>query len=176
MVKPNVVNGIHFKYVPEKITKITGIRDVDVEKNGINPMTASHATIKYIIEKVKGPIYILAHNGLQFDFIFFRKMTKLYSMQKNDRSKSIDSLIERFVYIDTVMLGRLLLPNESVSQPTLCKKFNVKNEKEHRAMGDVNSLMEIYKLICEQLSMVNKCGDKNYYLNHPEKIIKELMI
>ena len=33
-------------------------------------------------------------------------------------------------------------------------------------MGDVNSLMEIYKLICEQLSMVNKCGDKNYYLNH----------
>ena len=179
LVKPNVVNGIHFKYVPEKITKITGIRDIDIEKNGINPMIASHATIKYIIEKSdEGPIYILAHNGLQFDFIFFRKMIKLYSESEEimTRSKSIDSLIERFVYIDTVMLGRLLLPNESVSQPTLCKKFNVKNEKEHRAMGDVNSLMEIYKLICEQLSMVNKCGDKNYYLNHPEKIIKELMI
>ena len=47
-----------------------------LKRIGINPMTASHATIKYIIEKSdEGPIYILAHNGLQFDFIFFRKMS-----------------------------------------------------------------------------------------------------
>ena len=179
LVKPNIVNGIHFKYVPEKITKITGITDLDIESNGINPMIASYSTIKYIIEKSdEGPIYILAHNGLQFDFIFFRKMIKLYSESEEimTRSKSVDTLIERFVYIDTVMVGRLLLPNESVSQFNLCKKFNIKNKKEHRSMGDVDALIEIYIILCEQLSMIHKCNNKNYYLNNTDKLLEKLMI
>ena len=179
LVKPDIINGIHYKYVPEKITKITGLTDHDIEENGKNKLIASSGTFKYIIENsVDGPIYILCHNGLQFDFIFFRQMIKTYreSEEIMTRSKSIDSLVKRFVYIDTVLLGRLLLPNESVSQPTLCKKYYIKNEKEHRAMGDVDALIKLYKLICEQLSIIHKCGDKKYYLKNPDKIVEKLMI
>ena len=55
-------------------------------------------------------------------------------------------IINRIRYHDTLLMARYLIPNDRVSQPVLCKRYNVKNEKEHRAMGDVNSLIKLYKI------------------------------
>ena len=93
------------------------------------------------------------------------------------RNKTInESLVKRFKYIDTVLLARYLLPNDRVNQPLLCKRFNIKNNNEHRSMGDVNSLISIYVIICEQLSRIRGKKSDNYYLENTKDILEELFI
>jgi DNA polymerase III epsilon subunit-like protein len=93
------------------------------------------------------------------------------------RNTSIkDSILKRFMYIDTLLLARYLIPNDRVNQPSLCKRYNIKNTDEHRSMGDVKSLIEIYITICEQLSYTKKHSNKNYYLENTEKVLEELFI
>lgn len=176
-------NGVHYKYVPPRIVEITGITDKQITQSGISHDDAIFNTFKYIEENSEdGPIYIIAHNGLSFDFIFFRKMIHLYSNRDGGaaagtRSKSIkETTTQRIKYLDTVLLARYLLPNERVNQPSLCKKYNIKNTDEHRSMGDVLSLMKIYKIICEQLSYTKGHPNKNHYLENTNKVIEELFI
>ena len=52
---------------------------------------------------------------------------------------------------------------------------NIKNTNEHRSMGDVKSLMELYITICEQLSRINGKSD-NHYLENTDKVLEELFI
>jgi DNA polymerase III epsilon subunit-like protein len=179
LITPKEENGIYYKYVPQKITAITGITDEDIIKGGISQEDAIFNTYKYIEDNSEeGPIYIIAHNGLSFDFIFFRKMIDNYNTGNvKTRNTSIkDSILKRFMYIDTLLLARYLIPNDRVNQPSLCKRFNIKNTDEHRSMGDVKSLIEIYITICEQLSYTKKHSNKNYYLENTEKVLEELFI
>ena len=182
-------NGIHYKYVPPRIVEITGITDEHITQSGISPDDAIFNTFKYIEENSEdGPIYIIAHNGLSFDFIFFRKMIHLYANRGGGaerapqgrvrtRSKSIkETITQRINYLDTVLLARYLLPNERVNQPSLCKKYNIKNTGEHRSMGDVQSLMKLYIIICEQLSYTNGISNKNHYLENTRVLMDELFI
>lgn len=179
LITPKKENGIYYKFVPPKIKEITGITDKDIIKNGISQEDAIFNTYKYIEDNSEeGPIYIIAHNGLSFDFIFFRKMINLYNNGiVKTRNKTInESLVKRFKYIDTVLLARYLLPNDRVNQPLLCKRFNIKNNNEHRSMGDVNSLISIYVIICEQLSRIRGKKSDNYYLENTKDILEELFI
>ena len=86
------------------------------------------------------------------------------------------NILKRFQYIDTVLLARYLIPNDRVNQQSLCNRYNIKNTDEHRSMGDVNSLINIYIIICEQLSLIRKKSDKNYYLQNTKDILEELFI
>lgn len=173
-------NGIYYKYVPPRVKEITGITDEEITEKGITSDEAIFNTYKYIEEHSEdGPIYIIAHNGLSFDFIFFKKMIHLYNIyfKVRTRSKTINQKItKRINYIDTVLLARYLIPNDRVNQPSLCKRFNIKNSDEHRSMGDVVSLMKIYKIICEQLSYTKGHSNKNYYLENTNKVFEELFI
>ena len=93
------------------------------------------------------------------------------------RSSSISlDIINRFRYHDSMLVARYLIPNDRVNQQALCNRFNVKNESAHRAMGDVDSLAKIYEIMCEQLSYINKKGDKTYYINNTDVLMNELMI
>ena len=179
LITPKEENGIYYKYVPQKITAITGITDEDIINRGISQEDAIFNTYKYIEDNSEeGPIYIIAHNGLSFDFIFFRKMIENYN-KSNVRTRTSTlkkSIVKRFHYIDTVLLARYLIPNDRVNQPSLCRRYNIKNTDEHRSMGDVNSLIDIYVIICEQLSLVRKKSNKNYYLENTKDILEELFI
>ena len=179
LITPKEENGIYYKYVPPKVTAITGITDEDIIKDGISQEDAIFNTYKYIEDNSEeGPIYIIAHNGLSFDFIFFRKMINMYNNGnvKTRNSTIKKNILKRFQYIDTVLLARYLIPNDRVNQPSLCKRYNIKNTDEHRSMGDVNSLINIYVIICEQLSLIRKKSDKNYYLQNTKDILEELFI
>lgn len=179
LITPKEENGIYYKYVPPKVTAITGITDEDIIKDGISQEEAIFNTYKYIEDNSEeGPIYIIAHNGLSFDFIFFRKMINMYNNGnvKTRNSTIKKNILKRFQYIDTVLLARYLIPNDRVNQPSLCKRYNIKNTDEHRSMGDVNSLINIYVIICEQLSLIRKKSDKNYYLQNTKDILEELFI
>lgn len=180
LVVPENGNGIHYKYVSKKITEVTGITDKDIIDHGISPEEATFGMYKYIVDTCdEGPIYLIAHNGLSFDFIFFKRLIHKYitAEKQRTRSTSIDlDIINRIRYHDTLLMARYLIPNDRVSQPVLCKRYNVKNEKEHRAMGDVDSLIKLYKILCEQLSYMNKKGNKDFYINNIDVLMQELMI
>ena len=75
LVVPEKENGIHYKYVSKKITEVTGITDSLIIEKGIDPQEGTFNMYKYILDSCEdGPIYLVAHNGLSFDFIFFRRM------------------------------------------------------------------------------------------------------
>jgi len=180
LVVPEKENGIHYKYVSKEITNLNGITDSMIIKHGINSQEATFNMYKYILDTCEdGPIYIVAHNGFSFDFIFFRRLIQNYnaSDKLRTRTSSINlDIIKRFKYIDTLHVARYLLPNDRVNQRALCGIFNVKNESEHRAMGDVNALIQLYMIMCEQLSYINKKGDKTFYITNTETLMNELLI
>lgn len=172
-IKPSF-NGIHYQYVPEKITNITGITDNDI----INHSKTPHDVIYNIIQFIKkhscnGPIYILAHNGNMFDFIIFRKMIYEYNNQDKTITRNMalnKGILKRLKYIDTVLVSRLLLKDETVRQSNLCKKYNIQNTSEHRSLGDIVALEKIYTILCEQLSYIHSY-EKNHYLENPSQLI-----
>ena len=43
-------------------------------------------------------------------------------------------------------------------------------------MGDVKSLIQLYVIICEQLSLILKKSDKDYYLKNTTILLEELFI
>lgn len=178
LIIPKNENGFYYKYVPPKVTEITGITDQDIIKKGISQEDAIFNTYKYIEDNSEeGPIYIIAHNGLCFDFIFFKKMINFYNNGSvKTMNKTIKkNILKRFKYIDTMLLARYLIPNDRVNQPALCNRYNIKNTSEHRSMGDVKSLIELYITICEQLSRINGESD-NHYLENTDKVLEELFI
>ena len=167
-------NGINYNYIPKHITKITGITDQDIITKGKDYNIVTYEVISYIEDHAEeGPIYIIAHNGTMFDFLFFRKMIDEYNKSEGikTRKKSLNmDMIHRFEYIDTLLMARLLLRDETLKQPNLCKKYNINNLSEHRSLGDIQALEKLYTIICEQLSYLHK-KDKNHYLMNPSNII-----
>lgn len=124
----------------EKITEITNITN---EMLSSAPSTRS--VYKEFIEFINNNLddsdnYMIAHNGLTFDFIFLKRIYE-----------TLDIDIPTFKYVDTLLMSRYLHPRlNSHKMSTLCHKniYNVQNDSEHRAMSDVRTLEKIYdKLI-----------------------------
>ena len=176
LIKPSI-NGVYFKYVSPKITNITGITDVMIEKNGVDPNIALYNTIQYISNNSeKGPIYLMAHNGTTFDFLFFKKAIKVYesSINQKTRSNSINhDLINRIQFVDSLLMAKSTISDASCSQPNLCKRFNIKNEAEHRALGDIKALEQLYKKLCENISY-NEGSNEDIYSSDLEKLIDKI--
>ena len=177
LIKPTF-NGLHYGYIPPKINKLTGISDKDIENNSKKYHDVTFDVIQYIKENSEeGPIYIVAHNGTTFDFIFFRKAIDNYNKEGGagiqTRSSSLNmEIIQRFRYIDTLLMAKLLIKSDSVRQSNLCRMYNITNQSEHRSLGDVTSLEQIYKVICEHLSYLHR-KEKDYYRMNPLEIISK---
>lgn len=171
LVKPKPFSTIPIKYIPPKIQNITNINDEMIIKDGILKSVAVSNMFQYIKQNSdeKNPIYIVAHNGNSFDFIIFRKLLTTYHKTVMELDQSVMS---RFKYIDTVLLARSLFKYERVSQKNLCEKYNVKNDAEHRALGDVNALEKIYIHLCDALSNET---DVNY-IERPDIVSDMLFI
>ena len=64
---------------------------------------------------------------------------------------------------------------ERVSQPKLCEKYNITNEDQHRALGDIKALEQIYTILCKEYSKKNK-KEESFLYNNPKEIVKLLFI
>jgi len=140
------------KKLNPKIVKITKITDEMLETDGINIYNAFNEMVNFMIEHIENkekPIYLIAHNGTMFDFILLQNLF-INSHKNNNLSQDVINMFYRFVYIDTLLLSRLLIPNRySYSQNALAKTYFIEQKSAHRAFGDVIVLEELFNKIIE---------------------------
>ena len=147
LVKPEELPPGLVKYVPPFITKLTGINDKMIIENSINPDNAITKTVEYINEKsTRGPIYIISHNGTTFDFLIFKRLMKQYKISER--------FIRRLKYLDTLLFSKLFIKEGRFRQQDLCKRYNIVNDSEHRAMGDILALEKLYLSLYNEYSSI----------------------
>ena len=168
LVKPPELPRGLVKYIPPHITKITNITDRMIENTSVIPEIAVHNMFQYINNhSTRGPIYIISHNGTTFDFIILKKLIKDHNISPR--------IVKRLNFIDTLLVAKSFMKDQRFRQRDLCKKYDVVNDAEHRALGDVDALEQIYKALCHEYSLM-KCVDDDYYLNHPNELMSDLLI
>tara|TARA_B110000495_G_scaffold187138_1_gene186289 strand:- start:134 stop:775 length:642 start_codon:yes stop_codon:yes gene_type:complete len=147
----NLVKPTRTILIPEKITEITGITS-DMIFNNVNVisnMKAVENMFTFLGEHYDGNgyIYLVAHNGIRFDFVFFKELVNNYLLHKNSELKDIEifDIYPKIRYIDSLDVARKMVPHlYSYSQKNLCKIFNIVQNNAHRAIGDVEDLEKIY--------------------------------
>lgn len=160
LTKPLKVKKLH-----KKIVEITKITDELLESEGIYIYNAFEEMIEFIKSNITddGPIYLMAHNGTMFDFILLQNLFRNYNNNINTLSEEVKNIYNRFFYVDTLLLSRLLLPDRfSYSQNTLAKYYSIEQKAAHRAFGDVVVLEEIYENIIRTYCMKNNLNFKEH--------------
>ena len=84
----------------KKIVEITKITDDMLIKEGISQRTAFHDFGEFIKTSfnLEKPLYVLAHNGNSFDFIFLKKILATFDFKLEIK------------YIDTVSVSKFVNP------------------------------------------------------------------
>lgn len=173
LVKPKLISG---RYVTDRITEITNITNIDIHEKGISQIQGCINLFNFIKENSDPelPIYIIAHNGTTFDFIYLLMLIRRYKEYCFDNNISVVELLaiyNRFIYIDTLLLSRFLLPDRRYySQKSLCITYGIPQNDAHRAYGDVNDLEKVYNLMLIEYLKKNKMNqlvinDSNFIYN-----------
>jgi DNA polymerase III alpha subunit (gram-positive type) len=173
LVKPKLENG---RYISDKIIQITNITNIDIDERGISQIQGCINLFNFIKENSEPlvPIYIIAHNGTTFDFIYLHMLVrryKEYCFKNNINCIDLLAIFNRFVYIDTLLLSRFLLPaRKYYSQKSLCITYKIKQNYAHRAYGDVADLEKIYTLMVSEYLQKNninllRLNDSNFIYN-----------
>jgi DNA polymerase III epsilon subunit-like protein len=159
------------KYVPLHITKLTGISDEHIVKEGIEPCRAFQKMIEYMKQysDTENPIYIISHNGNSFDFIFLRRLIKEH------HKEDYKSIVDRLQFIDTVLMAKLIYYKDRVNQKALCQKYNIPINVEHRALDDIINLEKMYTCLCLSLNKLHN-KEELHYNNHPNEVCDLLCI
>lgn len=111
--------------LPEIITAITGITDEDIKEGG----KPKGEVIEKVNEIIKDA-YVVGHN-IQFDYSF---------LKENGTDLNILGLI------DTIPLAQILIPQAaSYSLESLTDDLDISHEKKHRAMGDVEATLALFR-------------------------------
>ena len=141
---------------PVRICNLTNITNSMLRQSGkkeLEVVTNMYNYIKDIENKLNNdqsdtiPIYIVAHNGINFDFRIFRKL-----LENNGFSISTN-----WKFLDTLSVSRKLKLTDGNSMRALCNHYEVINDSAHRAMSDVTSLSKIYMYLLDDL-----CNKTNY--------------
>ncbi len=128
--------------LPKIITVITGITDQDLQENG-----RDKGIVFEEIEEMLDGAYMIAHN-IKFDFGFLE-------------AKGLDLNI--LGKIDTIPLAQILYPQApSYSLESLADDLEIKHVNKHRAMGDVEATLGLFKEMCKKID------------NFPSPLIKEI--
>ena len=136
LIKPN-------KEIPDKIELLTGISNKKVKYR--NNIERSYELINNWFDfdnnqKIFNEIYLIAHNGDNFDYKFLSK-------HFNIKCKSIDTLI----------LFRKLLPyRSSHSIKALCELYKIDCSKHHRALEDVIILEQLFHKAVELYCIIQE--------------------
>jgi DNA polymerase III subunit epsilon len=146
------------KTLDKKIVEITKITDNMLNKNGVIARLAFHGFGEFIKEsfKIDEPLYVLAHNGNSFDFIFLKKIISTLDFKLDIR------------YIDTVSVSKFVNHRLfSHKLATLCHPniYNIDNVSAHRAMSDVIATEKVFeKMIYRRFSSIEEVYNKMEYL------------
>ena len=149
----NVVRPNKTKVIPPRITEITNITNDMVFSNlSITSMNACELIFTFLKENYSGEgfIYLIAHNGIPFDFVILKTLIKTYANNIDNDVKNIDlfDIYPKIRFIDSLDVSRKLVKNlNSYSQTNLCKTFNIVQENAHRAFGDVDDLNKVYNAV-----------------------------
>ena len=130
--------------IPSKITEITGITNDLLKKQGKKTLQAFLEFFNFLLDIYEqyNEITLVAHNGLSFDDIFLRRMLRYV---QGEGHTEFDEMFEQIIYIDSLLLCRYIHHNRrNHSMKDMCALYNVTNQSAHRAMGDVNALVEIW--------------------------------
>jgi DNA polymerase III subunit alpha, Gram-positive type len=142
-----------------KITSITGIYPEDLEDK--NTIEIEINNIVDFLDKNRTQTYLVAHNNDGFDKWFL----------KENLSRYTDTSYTQYMYIDTLILAKMLLPDlRSYSLKNLCEKFNI-NPGNHRALGDTEALKSLYLELIEILGEHMRVTNE-YLLERPEIVYK----
>ena len=116
------------------ITQITGITD-KILMNQL-PLNNHIEPVFNYITSCDDQVYLIAHNNDGFDRFFLRRMFK--------NNPHMNAVSKKWRYIDTLLLAKIVLPNnKSYSLKTLCSYFNL-IEGTHRAEDDTRALKNVY--------------------------------
>ena len=126
------------------ITGLTGISN-EMLVDGQTPQEAVTSMVNFIDahSSRKEKATLVAHNGDSFDFLLLKKLMNKHSVHPRYNLQYLDTL--RFVQKLTSRFYRY-------NQPNLCKIFKIKNNAEHRASGDTESLEEVYNNLAKMYS------------------------
>ena len=142
--------------ISQQITAITGITNKSLLNEGVNWKKAYSELndfLKSIIQKSPdGKLYIIAHNGETFDFLFLKR---IFNDLNKLNIKTINT--KNIVYIDSLLLSRRLLKRVSYKQESLCKTYNINTKGNHRALNDVRALEELFIILVKLLDKELNC-------------------
>lgn len=117
--------------LPEIIVAITGITDAALKKDG----KKREGVMTKVEELLKGA-YLVGHN-IQFDEGFLK-------------ASGID--LDILGTIDTIPLAQILFPEQlSYSLESLADDFELAHTEKHRAMGDTEATLALFKLIYKNI-------------------------
>jgi len=162
--------------IPPKITEITGITSELIFGNNnqcITSINAVESMFGFLKENYSGEgnIYLIAHNGKPFDFIFLKGLIEKYLTNINSQLKDVKlfDIYDKIKFMDSLDIARKMVPHlYSYSQKNLCKAFNIVQNNAHRALGDVEDLDKVYFTIVNY--GINKFKLDKDLLNDTEKV------
>ena len=156
---------------PLRICNLTNITNSMLRQSGkkeLEVVTNMYNYITDIDNKLNNnhnetiPIYIVAHNGNNFDFRIFRMLLDTYGF----------SISNNWKFLDTLYISRKLNLTDGNSMRSLCNHYEVTNDSAHRAMSDVKSLSKIYMYLLDDLCNKTKYSQYPGCENTLNKIIK----
>ena len=146
-----LVQPLSDRLLSEKNQELTGITNEMLKKEGLRPKEAYKRffdLLKYFYDTYHS-LTLIAHNGSSFDDIFLKRMHR-YLL--GEGIVIYDDLMKDVQFIDSLNVARLIHPERySHSMKSMCQTYNIVNESEHRAMGDVDALTKIWKELVKQL-------------------------
>ena len=141
--------------IPSKITEITGITNDLLKKDGKKTLQAFLEFFNFLqdVYDQYNDITLVAHNGLTFDDLFLKRMLRYV---QGEGYTEFDEMFSKIIYIDSLLLSRYIHHNRrGHSMKDMCALYNVTNESAHRAMGDVNALVEIWSHLIKHVKQLH---------------------
>ena len=133
------------------ITKITGIYPDDlIGKPKIHEKIEE--IVDFIDPNLNRSTYLVAHNVDGFDAHVLRNNIQRYG-DEYVASYYHTAAWRDFKYIDTIILAKKLdcIPTKKYSLKAICEYYNI-TPGNHRADGDTDSLMQVYRQLLQELS------------------------
>ena len=128
--------------LPEQITKLTGITDEMLEKEGLDEADVV-SDFEKLLDDTAGPVLLAAHNA-QFDLLFTQAMAGRYD-------RPLAELLARADYLDTLTVykDRRAYPHK-LANAIAAYKLEDKVQNSHRAIDDVAALFEVCKAMDDE--------------------------
>lgn len=140
--------------LPEQITKLTGITDEMLEKQGLDEDDVV-CDFETLLDDTAGPVLLAAHNA-QFDLLFTQAMAGRYD-------RPCAELLARADYLDTLTVykDRRAYPHK-LENAIAAYKLEDKVQNSHLAIDDVKALFEVCRAMDDEradlLEYVNTFG------------------